>query len=266
MDVVTPPASPALAPFVEALWYVEKRVPHGRERVLPSGGMQLLVNLGEDELRSTHGATVRRTRGAALQGANAEPVVIDTAHRETIMGVAFRPGGAYPFFPAPASATRGDLVEVDALWEPDGALLRERLLEAATPAEKLRELEVVLLAHVICPLAPDRARAFAVAALDYGMAVDAVADRLGMTPKRLARRFAGEVGLTPKLFARVRRFQRLLLAVADGVAVDWARLAAECGYYDQAHLIHDFRAFSGMTPGAYQARSAWERNHVPLPD
>ncbi|MGH8930211.1 MAG: helix-turn-helix domain-containing protein, partial [Egibacteraceae bacterium] len=93
---------------------------------------------------------------------------------------------------------------------------------------------------------------------------------LGMTPKRLARRFADEVGLTPKRFARVRRFQRLLVAAGDAAraaaGVDWARLASECGYYDQAHLIHDFRAFSGMSPSSYRPRSAWERNHVQLAD
>ncbi|MGH8931269.1 MAG: DUF6597 domain-containing transcriptional factor, partial [Egibacteraceae bacterium] len=176
MDVVASPSSPALAPFVDVLWYVETRAPHGRQRVLPSGEMQLLVNLGKDELRSEHGATMRRVSGAALQGACDEPVAIDTADLETIVGVAFRPGGAYAFFPAPASATRGDLVDLDALWGRPGALLRERLLEAATPAEKLLELETALLAQAIRPLSPDHARAFAVAALDRGVAVASVAD------------------------------------------------------------------------------------------
>jgi AraC-like DNA-binding protein len=92
-----------------------------------------------------------------------------------------------------------------------------------------------------------------------------VADRVGQTRKTLAGRFSTVVGLTPKRFARVRRFQRLLAAVGDGPDVDWARLAIECRYYDQAHLIRDFRAFTDGCPTAYRPRSATDRNHQPLP-
>ena len=268
MYIAARPSSPMLEPFVEVLWYIEAPPPYGRERVLPFGAMQLLVNLGEDELRSYHDAdhaTPRRLRGAGLQGPYASPTVIDTRQQRAMLGVGFRPGGAYPFFAVPASATREDLVELAALWGGDGAVLRERLLEAPTPLAKLQAMEAALLARAVRSLAPDPAMAFAVAALDRGSGVAAVTDRLGMTPKRLARRFADQVGLSPKRFARVRRFQRLLAAAGGGVDADWARLAVECGYYDQAHLIHDFRAFSGISPTMYRPRSPWARNHVPLP-
>jgi AraC-like DNA-binding protein len=72
------------------------------------------------------------------------------------------------------------------------------------------------------------------------------------------------VGLTPKRFARVRRLQRILDAAARNVNVDWAEAAVEHGYYDQAHLINDFRELTGITPTAYRPRAAHERNHVPL--
>ncbi len=92
-----------------------------------------------------------------------------------------------------------------------------------------------------------------------------VADRLGRTPRRLSRDCAEQLGLTPKRYARVRRFQRLLRRVNTGRgAPDWAALAADCGYHDQAHLIHEFRALAGITPSAYAPRSPLERNHVPL--
>lgn len=88
-----------------------------------------------------------------------------------------------------------------------------------------------------------------------------------MTTRSLARRFAALVGLSPKRFARVRRCQRLLrVAAGAGAAPDWARLAAECGYHDQAHLIHEFRELAGSTPGGYAPRSPGEHNHVVLSD
>jgi AraC-like DNA-binding protein len=78
--------------------------------------------------------------------------------------------------------------------------------------------------------------------------------------------FQKEVGLTPKLFCRVRRFQRVLRCIQKGLAFDWTQIALECGYYDQAHFIHDFHAFSGINPSAYLAAHTAHLNHVPLAD
>lgn len=259
------PTEPALRPFVESCWYFTSALPAGRERVLPVGGMQLLVNLFEDELRTYAGdRVVQRTPGAALQGAYRGPVVIDTEQQRAIVGVTFRPGGAYPFFPAPASATSDRLVPLDQLWGRDGAVLRDRLLSAGRPGHVLRCLEAALLSRVSRSPSPDPALRYAVAAFDRGARVGAVADRLGMTHRRFGRRFTDQVGLSPKRFARVRRFQRTLAAIGPRSQVDWALLAAEHGFYDQSHLIHEFQALAGISPTGYRPRTPSERNHIPL--
>jgi AraC-like DNA-binding protein len=266
MHVATRPRSPALTPFVEQLGFYEGSLRHTRERGLPTGTMQLLVNLHADRLRSYHGDSLdveRSTGGAALQGAHAQPIGMDTADQRAIAWVSFRPGGALPFFPATPVAVSGALVDLDALWSRrDGALLRERLLEARTAAAKLRVLEAELLRHAVRPLDPDPAIDFAVAAFERGTAVATVTDRLGLTSKRFVTTFSEAVGLRPKRFARVRRFQRLL-GSAGAERPDWARLAAEYGFFDQAHLINDFRAHAGMCPTAYRSRPDGQ-NHVPL--
>lgn len=265
MDVVRlRPRSPALAPFISSMGYLEGTFPHRRERVLPTGTAQLLVNLDEDVLSSApDGLAPTRTSGAALQGPDSRSAVTDTAHQRAVLWVSFRPGGAAPFFPGLA-ATRDRLVPLDALWGHRGATLRERLLAAGTPGAMREVVESALLAAAEPPR-PDRALAVAVAALHQGASVSEAADRLGWTPKRLTRRFSAQVGLAPKVFARVRRFQRLLSAAASArTRGDWARLAAECGYHDQAHMIHDFHAFAAQSPTAYAPRSAEEPNHVPF--
>jgi AraC-like DNA-binding protein len=66
--------------------------------------------------------------------------------------------------------------------------------------------------------------------------------------------FHEEVGLAPKQFARVRRFQWALRWLRKGPRVNWAWLAVECGYYDQAHLIKDFQTFAGVCPQRLPAR------------
>lgn len=118
MPLVMHRPAPALAPFVAHLWHFEDpggALQHARERVLPSGTMQLLINLDADELRSYHGPaqTLRRTRGATLGGPCTTHFAIDTAEQRQILGVSFHPGGARPFFAAPAEALRETDVEVD---------------------------------------------------------------------------------------------------------------------------------------------------------
>ena len=72
------------------------------------------------------------------------------------------------------------------------------------------------------------------------------------------------MGLTPKLFCRVHRFQRVLATIERDGDIDWPDVALACGYYDQAHFIHDFRAFSGINPTAYVRVRGPQRNHIPL--
>ncbi|MFD0744336.1 helix-turn-helix domain-containing protein [Phytohabitans flavus] len=149
---------------------------------------------------------------------------------------------------------------------PARAALRDRLLACGSAAEMRAVVEAALLAAAEPPR-PDPALAAAVAALHGGASVAEAADRLGWTTKRLVRLFSAQVGLAPKRFARVRRFQRLLSAATTrlaGTGGDWARLAAECGYHDQAHMIHDFRSYAGQSPSEYEPRSVEERNHVPF--
>jgi AraC-like DNA-binding protein len=251
-----------LAPFVECLWHFAGELPHARERILPTGTMQLLVNLDADELRTYHGdglATMHRLRGTAISGAHARPFAVDTAEQRAVVGAAFTPGGASAFFAAPATELRDLHVELAELWR-DGADLRDRLLEARHPAAMLEVLEAMLVAHLIKPADPMIDAACR--ALDRGIAVATIVDRAGMPRARFARRFAAGVGLSPKRFMRVRRLGHVLACAERSES--WAEIAAGCGYADQAHLIHEFRELTGLVPTAYAPRAAGDRNHVAM--
>jgi AraC-like DNA-binding protein len=243
------PNHPALKPFVARLGYSESQGPAVRELSIPTGCAQLFVNLHDDAFTGGAG-------GAAVLGATSRPSVIDTADQQAIAWVAFKPGGAYPFFPAEPG-----LVDLGDVWGRAGVVVRERLLDVG-PHQILGALESALLE--MGGLERDRALEFAVSALERGVPVGEVAESLGFTPKRLIRLFQGRVGLTPKRFARVRRFQRTLRQVPYDRPVDWADLAFSCGYADQSHLIRDFHDFAGLRPTEYRPRSPSEPNHVPL--
>ncbi|MGI8693152.1 MAG: DUF6597 domain-containing transcriptional factor [Geodermatophilaceae bacterium] len=264
--------SAALAPFVKAVWYVEDDLPPARERKLPTGEMQIVVNLTEDELRWYGGTRLdqpRSTHGAGLCGVLAGPVGIDTAEQRRVLGISFRPGGTLPFFSAPARSLTEPVIGLDALWGRAGQTLRERLLEHRSPAAMLAAMESVLLDRVVGSLRPDPALLAAAAALSSGNPVGGVADALGTTRSTFTRRFRHGIGLAPKPFARIRRLQRVIGSLrrpepAPGAAVDWAEMAARHGFFDQAHLINDFRSLTGLTPAAYEPRSGTAPNHVPL--
>lgn len=282
MTYQTRPADPRLARPVSHLGYSDAALPAGRELALPTGTPQLLVRVPGGRLTAygLDGAQAVQTAGggAALAGPADRPSVIDPSEQNGIVWVAFRPGGAYPFFPVGGADVRNRLVDLADLWGSAAACsAQERIASAADPWAILRAVETVLLERAAHPPVLDLATGRAVAALNAGTPVAAAAEALGWTPRRLARTITAQVGLSPKRFGRVRRFQRLLAAAGDAAAgdaaagdaaasgarpePDWARLAAETGYYDQAHMINDFRALSGLTPGTYRPRARM-RNHV----
>jgi AraC-like DNA-binding protein len=226
-----------------------------------------MVNLYEDEFRTYHGpacGTVRRTHGAVLGGPSSQATVIDTREQRCLVSVDFKLGGAWPFFSAPLGEAQEQLVELDRLWGRDGAVLRDQLLEAGRPEAMFQVLETALLKHLVRPPEPDPIIPFAARAFERGISVSELTSQLGLLPKTFVRRFRAGTGLSPKRFSRVRRLQRILGSISDSYAADWCELAAEHGYTDQAHLIHDFRDLTGLTPTEYRPRSAEEHNHVPV--
>ena len=141
--------------------------------------------------------------------------------------------------------------------------MRERL-GAAPVSEKFVILEDALLDRLVRPARRHPVVPYALAELSRpGVAVRAVAEQAGLSHRRLVEVFRAEVGMTPKLYSRVRRFQKARLLALK--APDWARVAADCGYFDQSHLIRDFLEFSGLTPAEYLRRQSEQvmPNHIP---
>lgn len=269
--------APPLSEFVGLFWMYEGyHQPHKKERLLPDGSMELVINLNEDQSRvyDRHNTENFQTlRGSLVAGVHSEFFVIDTAEQNAVVGVHFKPGGAFPFLGLPASELHNALVSLEDLWGAQAEVLRERLLEAGTPQAMFRILEDTLLARAARRLDRHPAVAFALkefgtlsARLPQTRTISEVTAQLGLSAKRFIQVFGDEVGLTPKLFCRVRRFQKVVHLIAKGQPVEWAQVAVDCGYFDQAHFIHNFRAFSGINPTTYLAQRTEHLNHVPLLD
>src|SRR5262245_33570237 len=271
MIFVTRAPGPPLSEFVELLWLYDGYDPgHPRERLLPTWTMELVIDLDDAPMRVAAGdrEPFHAYRGPLLCGTHSTPFVIDTSAPAAVLGVHFKPGGAFPFLPVPADETLGRHVSLDALWGPRGRELKEEVLNTPTAAGKFAVLERWLLATAWRPLEQHPAVGFALARFLGGTPVGGVgkiADRVGLSRRRFIEAFRTEVGLTPKLFCRIQRFQEALAQIEGQHRVPWAAVAQACGYFDQAHFIHDFRAFSGLNPSEFLAVRGEHRNHIPLP-
>ncbi len=263
---------PPLSALVGCLWYWEGApATHAKERLLPNGECAIIVNLRDEPLRiyDAHDVTRYSSYGhAVLSGARSDCFVIDTSQEERVVGIQFRPGGAFPFFRMPASEAEGASVALDDLWPAQSRRIREQLLAAPSVDAMFAILERSLLAQLVRP--PELHPAVACALRHFcqcppGGSIASLTERIGLSPRRFIELFHRQVGLTPKTFSRVRRFQQALRSFHGRRQIDWARVALENGYYDQAHFIHDFQGFSGFTPGAYSALATPHLNHVPLP-
>jgi len=248
-----------LSDFVDLLWLFDGYAPvHAQERLLPTGTVELVLDMrsGPPGFR------------AVVAGPHSESSILDTSRAASVLGVHFKPGGAFPFLGVPAGELHNLEVPLDVLWGSGADELRERALSARSTEARFRVLEESLLARART-LARHAAVAFALRELGEvpnARTVAAVAGAVGLSQRRFIDRFRDEVGLTPKLFSRVRRFQEVIRLVHPVRTVDWTDVALSCGYFDQAHFIHDFRAFSGMSPTEYFARKGDHENHVPLGD
>lgn len=144
--------------------------------------------------------------------------------------------------------------------------LREKLLDAHDAGTRLRVLHAWLLRQQPAPVPPVVSQSLRLLGCSVVVTrIDIVADACGLSPRRLRQVFAEHVGMTPKRWWRLQRFGLLVGQAHARPQVDWAALAAAGGFADQAHLSHEFRAFSGMTPGQYLAANAQWAQHVPLP-
>jgi AraC-like DNA-binding protein len=266
------PPPPRLAGSVGYFWSLADAPSHARERVVPSGTVEIVFNLHEDEFRIERpvaGGETARLRGAIVSGPYGRAFGVETRAHASIVGIHLEPGGATDVLGLPAAELTDRHVGLEDLWGRRAREIRERLCAARSTAERFRILEQTLLARRSPSPGMRGEVAFALGRLAApGVKVADVARHVHLSQRRLIQLFTERVGMTPKRYARVRRFQRALARASGEAAPEWSRLARDCGYFDQAHLCRDWTAFTGLSPAEFvRLRTVPVKdNHVALPD
>ncbi|MDX1643972.1 MAG: AraC family transcriptional regulator [Thermoanaerobaculia bacterium] len=278
---------PPLDRFVELVTYYSDYQPqHSKERLLPDGAVEIIVDLTDspkhlyDRHDFSRGTAFRR---AWISGMRRDWIVIEAAPGSSMVVIRFKPAGAYPFLGFGVEDLTDTVDELDRVLDSAASSLRDRVLEAPTIAEKMVAVEEWLRER-------SRSRLEGQPVVEYltgrlfapaGIRIQDVVEEVGYSQRHVRGLFRRWVGVTPKQYGRIRRFQEVLGAVArsfgsfdaaatyystpEGEAnVDWADLAVAHGYYDQSHLVHDFRRFSGLTPTEYVTAFRGQANYLPI--
>lgn len=262
---------PLLARFVKTAWVglpAAGDVKPAREHVLPTGLMHLVFRLSGPGVRIfDHAAdgTGRQLGQALVGGPRAGFYAKDVVAPSHSVGVQLLPGAAQALLGLPADELAGQHVSLEDLWGNHAELMREQLLAAATPQETLHRLEALLLQRLRAGPA-QQAHPVVVQALrqfEAGMRVEDAVARSGYSHRQFIRVFSQAVGLGPKLYCRLQRFQKALPLLQG--PLELAAVAMEAGYSDQPHLSREFREFAGLTPEQYRLARPASANHVLVP-
>jgi AraC-like DNA-binding protein len=214
--------SPALRAWVECFWTLEDAATNDVTRVLPDGCADLVFDLSAGD--------------ADVVGTMTRALVLPPGLDSHFLGVRFRPGRAAAFLRIPLAEITDARVPLGDIWK------------GWSDAPSIERLERELLRR-LDPDRDPRVDAAVAQIVQSGVTarVNDLATEIGISRQHLARQFQHHVGVSPKTFARVMRFRRLL----ESAPADWADAAIAHGYYDQSHLIAEFRELAGTTPSAF---------------
>ena len=281
--IFRPPIAP-LRPYCNFLTYYAGAMPaHARERLLPDGTANIIIDLTERPKRlfeSPEGGAGRDFRRAWISGLHRRAIIIEAQLHSSMLILNLNPVAVRLLTGHDASAFADRVEDLQAVIGAGAEDLRELVLEARGAEARLKTAETWMLGR-LAAREPPRAVAHMLARIATGPSapVGLIAEETGLTDRQLRNLFSAWVGVSPKQYQRLARFQRLLLALSPGRGVvlddlnlegaglgeiDWARLAASLGYADQPHLVHEFSTFAGVTPSAYVEAFRGLSNYLPI--
>lgn len=256
------------------LFYEGLNPPHDVDRFLPDGNTELLIDLADEPKFIFDNDTlkpIQTVKKVWVSGIRTAPITIPSGRGFRMFLIHFNPGMALPFYRIPLYEIKDLVVEADLVFGPDILRLRNLLLHAPTVRDMFYVASQFMLDWGKAGLNPDPAFQciqYAVQQMTLQaeqISLNELVGRIGYSSKHFIHLFKKQVGVTPKEYLKIMRFQKVVLELEQQTNLPhWTHLALDCGYYDQAHFIHDFKQFSGFTPEEYLNRKKDLLNYVPV--
>lgn len=264
--------SERIAPYIEAIFHYKDFVPdHSIERVVPTGHVFIIFELDGFERHTFDNQTLKPnatyTR-AWVCGMHRNHISISAHENSEMFVIQFKPHGSYPFLHVTADMLNELIVPAHEVMDDSLYELRDAMIQAEDTADKFVLAEQWLLGRfdeekLPPPEIPEFIAKLQAEPVD---SLNALIEAYPASQKSLIDQFKKYVGLTPKYYQRILRFNDLLKRIQNKDRVSWSDIAYECGYFDQSHFIKEFRHFSGFNPGEYICRdyNKDEPNFFPL--
>lgn len=211
--------------------------------------MEIVLNLAAPFQRIHLDGRIERQPAIFLVGQMDQVTCVQPTGPVRVFGVRFRPGGARPFLWFPQQEAAGQIVSLGSVEGRLKKQFEQAVFDARSDAERIAGMETLLLGRL--RLRPEPGIEAALHSISTQRSIRAAIVESGWSERQFRRRFEEAVGIGPKVFSRIIRFQRALRAIERAGLLP---AALECGYYDQAHFIKDFKSFAGEAPAAYTAR------------
>ena len=245
----------ALAPFVKSIWSFEAETDSGlRQRILPDACVELVIHF-HDPFRNRFGNSPMNLQPPSfVVGQMKQFLEIEPSGRSGFVAVRFHARGAYQFLRPPLTEIANSVVDLNEIWNRRATEYTERVASARGMSARVRVVERMLLEALQengCRDCAVERSVHLIQSATEPITIKELGSTIGLSSRQLARRFKNVVGVTPKEFVRVNRFIRATCRLRANDDSNLSETAHECGYFDQAHFNHDFREFTGMTPGEF---------------
>jgi len=260
--------------FVKKLIYTEGfSAPHNLDRFLPDGNSEIIIDLTELPQHIYDNKSlqaIQTCRSAWVSGVRTRPITIPSGNGSRMLIVVFKKGRVFPFYPFPLSDLTDTVAEADLVFGRSFNNLREQLL-CTKPIDRMFPfVERFLLqqaGEALQTNPSDRCIEYAVSSIIHKptmRGLHELSEEIGYSQKHFIDLFRQRVGVTPKQYLKIMRFQKAIGSIETRENLDWSQIALESGFYDQAHFIRDFKQFSGFTPNEYIQRKTDILNYVPV--
>lgn len=257
--------------FVDVfVYFSDVRFEHNFDRFLPNGDTEILIDFNDTPQFIYDNSSLKEIQACNrvwASGLRTEPITIPAGNKSEMMVISFKKGMAAPFFPFPMQEISDSVVDADLVWGTDFGLLREQLLGTDDIWVRFRIIEDFLIREFQSQMAINPCIAFAIDEMTErpdAVNIARMNAKIGYSQKHFTDIFRRAVGVTPKSYLKLMRFQKAVKTIDASTNIDWGNLSLECGFYDQSHFINDFKQFSGFTPEQYAKIHTNYQNYVPI--